>query len=273
LDQSKQEDIMVKKSIIALMLVGLAVLVHSGPSEEVVVKNMKDIKDLDVKQITWGKDGAKMVLIPAQSFNKEIFDQIRSLVPSEIFETSGAVYMDCTEVTVGQFKKFLQSTDYKFDGDLWGKISKYSPTDRHPMIYVTWNDAVAYAKWTGKRLTTEVEWEYAARGGLINKEYSWGNDKNIARDNANYKGTSGKDKWKYASPVGSFQANGYGLYDMVGNVSEWCDDWYGDTRTSRVLRGGFWAFSIFGLSLADRYHKDPDDSYYYCGFRCVVDMQ
>ena len=269
---------MVRKSIVTLIFVGLFVLVYSGHSEEVIVKNAKDIRGLDVKRIVWEKDGARMTLIPAQSFNKEIYDQIRSLVSSKIFKVSdavysGAVYMDCTEVTVGQFKKFLQSTNYEFKGGLWGKISKYSPTDRHPMIYVTWNDAVAYAKWAGKRLPTEIEWEHAARGGLKNKEFSWGDDKNIARDHANYKGASGKDKWKYASPVGSFRANGYGLYDMEGNVSEWCDDWYDGTRASRVLRGGFWDFSVFGLSLVNRYHKDPGNAYYHCGFRCVVDAQ
>jgi len=261
------------KLIVPLMCLSLLVLVHLGGAKEVVVKNEKDVKDLDVKQIMWEKDGAKMTLIPAQSPHKEIYDQIRRLIPSRIFKVSGSFYIDCTEVAVGQFKKFLQSTDYKFEGDLWVKISKYSPTDRHPMIYVSWNDAVAYAKWAGKRLPTEIEWEYAARGGLISQEYSWGNDKNVARDHANYKGASGKDKWKYASPVGSFQANGYGLYDIMGNVSEWCDDWYDDTRTNRVLRGGFWAFSIFGLSLTNRYQKDPDDSSYHCGFRCVLDVQ
>ena len=167
------------KLIVPLMCLSLLVLVHLGEAKEVVVKNEKDVKDLDVKQIMWEKDGAKMTLIPAQSPNKEIYDQIRRLIPSRIFEVSGSFYIDCTEVTVGQFKKFLQSTDYKFEGDLWVKISKYSPTDRHPMIYVSWNDAVAYAKWAGKRLPTEIEWEYAARGGLISQEYSWGNDKNV----------------------------------------------------------------------------------------------
>ena len=261
------------QSVVLLMCLGVFIFVHMGNSQETIVRNAKDVEDLDVKQIIWEKDGAKMALIPAQSSYNELYDQIRRLIPSKMFETSNTFYIDCTEVTVGQFKKFLQSTDYEFEVDLWVKISKYSPTDEHPMIYVNWNDAVAYAKWAGKRLPTEVEWEYAARGGLLGQKYSWGNNKKLARDHANYRGTNGKDKWEYTSPVGSFQANGYGLYDVIGNVSEWCDDWYNAARTSRVLRGGFWDFSVFGLSLVNRYYKDPDDSVYHCGFRCVLDVQ
>ena len=76
------------------------------------------------------------------------------------------LWFDTTEVTVGQFKKFLAETNHPFAGNTWEKVYEYSPTEKHPMIYVTWNDVIAYAKWTGKRLPTEKEWEWAARGGL-----------------------------------------------------------------------------------------------------------
>ena len=72
-------------------------------------------------------------------------------------------------------------------------------------------------------MPTEAKWEYAARGGLKGKRYPWGDE--ISHDNANYSGTGGRDKWSKCAPVSSFEANGYGLYNMVGNVWEWCSDW------------------------------------------------
>ena len=193
-----------------------------------------------------------------------------------------------TEVTVGQFKKFLAESNHPFNGDLWKGIYQYSPTDSHPMINVDWHDATAYAKWAGKRLPTQKEWEFAAGGGLIDKEYSWGNDVSLARDYANYRGVGGRDKWdRITAPVGSLQPNGYGLYDMAGNVWEWCQDWYDENYYSnspgknplgpdsspldrRVLRGGSWAFNTSYLRLAARSHYPPSNrTDYDVGFRCV----
>jgi len=191
-----------------------------------------------------------------------------------------ALWVDATEVTVGQFKKFLAETDHPFDGDLWGQVYEYSPTDKHPMIKVSWHDATAYAKWAGKRLPTEKEWEWAARGGLKGKEYPWG-DQAPSSSRANYGFKVGKP-----TPVGSYPANGYGLFDMSGNVCEWClDAWdseyyrkspavdnplsghdsiealinnYVELSRLRVLRGGTWYGDSDNLRVAYRDNYGPD---------------
>ena len=183
----------------------------------------------EAEQITWEKDNSQMVLIPAGSFEMgDHFNEGKAdgrELPGHTVALDG-FYMDKTEVTVGQFKAFLADSGYSWGGD-WEQVAEYSPGDDHPMIYVIWDDAVAYAEWAGKRLPTESEWEYAARGELQGKRYPWGDE--ITQDDANYSGTGGKDRWDQSTAaVGSFEANGYGLYDVGGTVAEWCADWYAE---------------------------------------------
>ena len=215
-----------------------------------VVSEIEEPKTVKGKQIIWKKDKSIMVAIPPSNTIKPF-------------------WIDATEVTVGQFKKFLAESDHPFSGDLWKDIYQYSPTDSHPMINVDWHDATAYAEWAGKRLPTSNEWEFAARGGLINKVYPWGDDVSLARDYANYDGTGGKDKWDGIAPVGSFKPNGYGLYDMVGNVLEWCQDWYNSEQNIKVVRGGAWAFYGSFLPLVSDYGIFPVAGIT-LGFRCVL---
>jgi formylglycine-generating enzyme required for sulfatase activity len=173
---------------------------------------------------------------------------------------------------------------------------------KHPVVHIAWDDAVAYAKWAGKRLPTEAEWEFAARGGLEGKRYYWGDELrpggrwmaniwqgDFPRDNR------GDDGFAGTAPVKSFPPNAYGLYDMAGNVWEWCADWYradyyasspknnpqgpessidpeGRGEPKRVQRGGSFLCSdnyCIRYRAGSRGQGAPDTGLSHTGFRCV----
>ena len=197
------------------------------PNDQIVEKiiNAKDTL------IRTKKDNAKMVLIPAGSFEMgDHLDNMLNALPVHTVELD-AFYMDMYEVTVGQFKKFVQESKYSYNQ--WNDVAIFSPTNDHPMSYVNWYDATAYAKWVDKRLPTEAEWEYAARGGLKHKNYPWGDEfkpngqwpHNIWQGEFPVKDT-GDDGFSGTAPVASFPPNDYDLYDMTGNAWEWCQDKY-----------------------------------------------
>jgi len=281
--------------VLLVMFVVLVGLVRAEDAKKVVVASAKELKGIKAKKIIWKKDGSEMALIPAGSFEmgdsmnepEGWMDRSRPVHRVEL----DAFYMDVNEVTVGQFKQFVEESGYAYHQFLristtgtnrWQDVAMNSPGDDYPMVYVSWHDAVAYCEWAGKRLPTEAEWEYAARGGLVGKRYPWGDE--ITHDDANYGGTGGSDKWDKCALVGSFESNGYGLYDMAGNVWEWCADWYDenyysisplknpkgpDTGAWGVLRGGSWNFNPGDLRAAVRHFYNPALTFNGNGFRCV----
>ena len=164
----------------------------------------------------------------------------------------------------------------------------------HPVVQVSWNDAVAFCDWAGKRLPTEAEWEYAARGGLVGKRFPWGDELTPGGQHrcniwqGRFPDTNTEDDGYFGTaPATSYRANGFGLYNMVGNVWEWCADWFSrdwhltHTRVdpagpasgaARVLRGGSYLCHDSYCNryrVAARYSNTPDTATGNAGFRCA----
>ena len=246
------------------------------------------------------------------------WDEIKSQVPpntpkppDSVLKAASLIFVPTkSEVNLNDYSQWWAWTR----GANWkhpnGPNSDIIGKDNFPVTHVSWDDAVAYSKWAGKRLPTEAEWEYAARGGLVNNTYSWGktfdemgaSKCNFWQGNFPYLNLN-KDGFMGAAPVKSFAPNGYGLYDVAGNVWEWCADLYNNDYytqlsktklainpkgptisydpdepliTKRVMRGGSFLCNdsyCSGYRVSARMKSSPDSGMEHLGFRCVMDKE
>ena len=243
-----------------------------------------------------------MVLIPAGEFEMGSDDAVAFPDEQPVHAVYvDAFYMDKYEVTNLEYQKFVRDNpnwqkehiESRFhDGrylEDWNGNNHPKGRSNHPVTSVSWYAAMAYAQWAEKRLPTEAEWEYAARGGLADRRYPWGNK--IDPKHANYNKSVGD-----TTPVGKYSANGYGLYDMAGNVWEWCLDafdadfysvsprenpfsgvndmeWvignFTEINSACLTRGGSWSLLVQDVRVSIRNRKSPNKAITTTGFRCA----
>lgn len=293
-----------KKVIISFIVVGFIIFLYSSPnttdndksyydkSDDIYIgkKNVeqkdttfyKSDSDADSAQkykkerkpnekIYYGKDNKKMVLIPDQTFIMGSDKGSNIEKPAHKAKVR-AFYMDATEVTNIQFKRFLKDSGYKPKGSLEHLRDRRFNQDNQPIVDVSYYDAVAYAKWAKKRLPTEIEWECAARGGEGLK-YPVGE-------------TISTNQARYGMPIntgsttkaGSYKPNKYGVFDLAGNAAEWVSGvlmaypgnkglGYGKNRISR---GGSWSSKEKEMTSYSRKSLNISNSTGNTGFRCVI---
>lgn len=230
--------------------------------------------------------GDGMVLVPAGEFTmgrtRLTPDDKTTMRPRVLLDDRparkvalDAFYLDKTEVTHGAYAKFLAATSRRPPYH-WPQ----RPANDIPIYNVDWEDASAYCAWAGKRLPTEAEWERAARGGLEEVSYPWGDkaDPKLARYNV----STGP------GPVARFPPNAFGLYDMAGSISEWTNDWFEreyyskapaanpkgpETGVYKVIRGGAWSDSPARITTFFRNWVRPNQRTPNIGFRCAKSAQ
>jgi formylglycine-generating enzyme required for sulfatase activity len=258
-------------------------------TETVIVKYQPKVEETqDLQPLP-----SEMVVIPGGGFLRGSNTGGRDEMPRHQIALAPFA-LDIHPVTNEQFAQFLGAMGGEKDHNnndiirlresrikrLGGKLSIESGYAKHPVVGVTYYGAVAYAKWVGKRLATEAEWEVAALGGFEEAIYPTGSD--IDRTQANFFSSD-------TTPVMSYPANGYGLFDMAGNVYEWCLDWYDyhyyNTSLAepqspkgplqgvyRVLRGGCWKSLKEDLRCSHRHRNNPGTMNGTYGFRCAADV-
>ena len=220
------------------------------------------------------KDGMAYVWIPPGSFmmgcspsDTECFSDEK---PSHQVTLSRGYWIGQTEVTVAAFERFAGISDAKTPQAL----PTTNPVSAMPIVDVTWDEADQYCRWSGGRLPTEAQWEFAARAGALGVRYE------DIGGMAWYEANNGNS----SHPTAQKRENAYGLFDMLGNVWEWVADWYGSdyystssgldpsgptSGTMRVLRGGSWLNPPRLIRFSDRGRSDPDARFNYFGMRCI----
>jgi sulfatase modifying factor 1 len=250
--------------------------------------------------------------------------------PQHPVRITKSFWMGQCEVTLGQFQRFVEATNYKTEAERggagafafdagshefkWGKQFQWrntgwSQTGDHPVVNVSWNDAVAFCRWLSQvenriyRLPTEAEWEYACRGGTQTRYFTGDSIEDLAaaanlgdesfrqvvrREYSDVVLVAGQEGPSFTTPVGKFQPNNFGLCDMHGNVFEWCADWYGSnyyqesplvdpagptSGTKHVIRGGSFFNSPFYSRSSFRNGFPSDARVPYLGFRCVMESE
>lgn len=222
---------------------------------------------------------------------------------AEKYGWSFVFHLLASDATKNHVQQVVQQTPWwlQVEGASWrhpeGLDSSIDNRMNHPVVHISWNDAQAYCKWSGRRLPTEAEWEYAARGGLVQKKYPWGNK-------LTYKGKHNCNIWqgvfptKYTAkrgftgtvPIDEYAPNGHGLYNVVGNVWEWCSDWFSNRHVieellinptgprkgnEKIIKGGSY---LCHKSYCNRYRvaarsrNTVDSSTGHMGFRCAADI-
>lgn len=222
--------------------------------------------------------------------------------PRRLVSLSEDFWIATTEVTVEAFRRFVADSTYETEAERKGSGSVLSQTGwktrkgaqwrspgfiqdgLHPVVLVSWSDANAFCQWSGGRMPTEAEWEYAARGGLEGTRYVWGTSPiplvggrkqaNVADESASGVSTPPfeseyDDGAAYTSPVGAFEPNGFGLHDMAGNVLEWCADAADPDR--RIARGGAWNNPPQFMRLSRRSIFSSGTALTILGIRCARD--
>jgi formylglycine-generating enzyme required for sulfatase activity len=237
--------------------------------------------------------GPEMIVIPAGSFRMGAVQGggDSDEKPVHVVTIARSFAMGKFEVSFEEYDRFCELTgrEKPKDGRRWFPFSNWG-REKRPAINVSWDDATAYARWlseqTGKhyRLPSEAEWEYAAKAGSEDR-YWWGF--NIGENRANCKGCGSKFDGKKTSPIGSFAANPYGLFDTAGNVWEWCQDrwhesyegaptdgsaWETGEDQRRVERGGSFGSKPRYVRASARGRGKPADRYVYLGFRVARDL-